>query len=70
MRFGCAFAQSFISGRTLGKQRFELARKAIEQKDRDGFYYLASCHENSYGCEADMEEAKVNYMHAVAQGFW
>ena len=65
---GFAFAQVCLGWQRRDKARFELARLAAAQHERDGFFLLADCFLRGEGCEKDAGKARQNFLISAELG--
>jgi TPR repeat protein len=65
---GYPLAQAKMVIRTNGEEKFQFAKSASSQRDRDDFRWLARCYELGDGCEKDLEKARECYLAAAQLG--
>jgi hypothetical protein len=65
---GHPLAQAKMAGRTNGEEKFQFAKSAASQREREGFFWLGFCHQFGKGCEPDLEMAKKLHLIAVQLG--
>jgi len=62
VELGFAFAQALLAFRSEGCEMFKFAQLSAAQGERDGFYVLAVCFHNGYGCEVDLDKTRENFL--------
>jgi hypothetical protein len=64
-KMGYAWAQARLAARSEAPERFEWAKLAALQGERDGFSELGVCYELGWGCEKDLKKAQENFLLSV-----
>jgi hypothetical protein len=65
---GCALAQAKMAVKTSGEEKFQFAKSAASQREREGFYWLGWCYQNARGCVMDLVKARECYLIAAQLG--
>jgi TPR repeat protein len=65
---GCPLAQAKMARETSVEERFQFARSAASQRERDGLHLLGTCYDDGDGCEYDLEKAKECHLIAAQLG--